>query len=248
MKRHHFNFLSFLFVVGLMVAAVLATYVATTGTGGFMTRADDPNDCTVKTSKVSCERTQRKNCYWTKSTDSLERRAGIGKCNSKSDKYGPCRVNAQCLSPYTCKGAVCLGMRIDTDEPAKINTDNAVVEPETSTVNTQPNKASSGGKACPTSYCENGTLCGGTAVRGIAGQTVCGLGSKQYKCGKNGNWVLGSKTPCSCAACPGGVLSDGTPITGYSGQVVCGLNNIQYICGVNGAWEWSAPSCSCGAN
>lgn len=64
MKRHHFSLLSFLFVVCLMIAGVLATYVATTGTSGFMTRAEGSFNCydISKRGESFCK--TKKLCKW----------------------------------------------------------------------------------------------------------------------------------------------------------------------------------------
>lgn len=242
MKKHHFNFLSFLFVVGLMVAAVLATYIATTGTGGFMTRAGEGVKCVdFNSNRAVCKLYGK--CYWT-GKDPYR-----GKCSNRVGFLGSCAVTGQCTKGLSCLSGKC---RVFNPLANSIPDQNTTVPAANVPATNVPATSNDGGTTttdwcASVKTCANGTSCDGTPVTGTAGQTVCGLNNKRYQCGTNGAWKAGSKAPCSCSTCAGGILSDGTPVTGTSGQVVCGLNNVQYVCGADGAWEWRAPSCSCPA-
>lgn len=112
MKRHHFNFLSFLFVIGLMVAGVLATYVATTGTGGFMTRAQSQTKTVCEKATYLGEKfcNSKKNlCRWRKNLTIATKGTCVSKVNDISkDNISTCgRVGAVCCTNATTGQGYC---------------------------------------------------------------------------------------------------------------------------------------------
>lgn len=104
MKKHHFKLLSFLFIVGLMVAGVLATYVATTGTGGFMTRAAKPFDCSGITylGKKFCN--AKNLCKWRDDYRITTKGSCISKVNDLSKDRGCANMGAVCCTNVAGQG------------------------------------------------------------------------------------------------------------------------------------------------